>query len=388
VRDCNAGLRRAKAQAISDLLILKIVVLRFCTDDMKATLIAPLILAASLLSAPHARALTVPETPPSAWNKGSFGVQTNSEYFFSHANYAESRGSFDKLVNDNKWTSFENRLKLRFGLTNWVSLYAGLGATASTATNLGVTKNNSGVNEVYAGVDFLLARRWWRVVPELEASYPADETTRLQTNPLTSDGVPYANLGVFLFKPYRYLRFEGYLGFHIPGEQLASRFMYNLGTEVAMFGAFTVGAAVQGYESVLADGTSNNERKLTQATADATSERFWAYNPALLEAKAWIGLRFDRSFGVRLGYAKTLNGVRTAEGQSVLLALYYNTPGLGPKRNSSRINVGPAPVVPRGEQDFKTVPEPNDPELFDQRQNPDSSLDNTERLFDRKSGDE
>ena len=262
---------------------------------------------------------------------------------------------------------------MRYGFTENLSLYGGICATSSKATSLGVTRSNSALNEVYGGIDFLLARRYWRVVPEIEASYPIEENSRLQTNPMVSDGAPYANLGIFMFKPYRYLRFESYLGFHIPGEQLATKFMYNLGAEIAMFGAFTVGGAIQGYESVLADGKSSAERKLNQTTADATSARFMAYNPALLEAKAWVGLRFDRSFGIRLGYAKTLNGVRSAEGQSFLLSLYYNTAG----------KVRPKAV---GGDRFRTEPEPNDPEIFEQQQPvaPDSSLDTTEKLFDKK----
>lgn len=353
----------------------------------------PLSLVCALGFSSSAFAYTVPEAPPSAWNRGSFGIQTSDEYFFSHANYGDSRGEYQSLANNQKWSSFENRIKIRMGFTDVVSVYGGLGADASSATtysaatNSTTDKSNSNINEVYAGLDFLLARRWWRVVPEIELSYPTDETQRLQTSPLTSDGVPYANLGVFLFKPYRYLRFEGYLGFHIPGSQLATRFMYNLGTEVALFGAFSVGAAVQGYESVVSDGTSSAERKLTQASADATSGRFWTYNPALLEAKAWVGLRFDRSFGLRLGYAKTLNGVRTAEGQSVLLSLYFNTPGVGTPRRLAPEGVAPAPsastpTAARGGK-FRTTPEVNDPELFDQQQS-DPSLDTTERLFDHK----
>ncbi len=345
-------------------------------------LLSLILFVSPLVTSGNASALTVPETPPSAWNQSSFGFQTQSEYFFSHANYGESRGSYENLIAGNKWSSFENRIKARYGFTNSVSLFGGIGANASTATNLGLDRNNSAVTEVFAGVDLLLARRWWRVVPEFEASYPTDQTTKLQANPLTSDGSAYANLGVFLFKPYKYLRFESYLGFHLPGDDLAKRFVYSLGAEIAMFGAFAVGGAIQGYESVLADGTSNAERKLTQGLADATSERFWGYNSALLEAKGWIGLRFDRSFGIRLGYAKTLNGVRTAEGQSVLLSLYYNTPGQASRRGMPQIDVGPTPIAPRTTT-FKTQPEQNDPELFDQ-QKEDSSLDNAERLFDRK----
>lgn len=333
---------------------------------------------------PAANALTVPETPPSSWNRGSFGLQTSTDYFMSSANYGEGRGSYEKLVNGNKWTSFENQIKMRYGVTPTLSFYAGTGLNGSTATDNNVQKTNSNATALFAGVDFLLARRWWRVVPEIEAGYAFDQAKAGQTAPLTSDGAAYANLGVFMFKPYRYLRFESYLGFHFPGEDLAKRFMYRLGAEVAMFGAFTVGGGVQGYESVLADGTSNVQRKITQASADATSARFWAYNAALLEANAWLGLRFDKSFGVRLGYAKTLNGVRSAEGQSILLSLYYNSPGQ-PQRaiGAPTVSVGPVPIAPKARtNEFRTEPEPNDPELFDQNSD---SLDTTERLFDHRN---
>ncbi len=381
-----------------DLLIFKTRVLRFFSDTMtslknafqysRGLVFTLCLFTGAWLSVPSAIALSVPETPPSAWNQGSFGVQTSSEYFMSKANYGDSRGSFERLINDNRWTSFENRVKVRYGFTPTTSLFLGVGANATSATDLGIQKNNSAPTELFAGMDFLLARRWWRVVPEIEASYSFDSTTRGQTSPITSDAASYAKAGVFMFKPYKYLRFEGYLGAHIPGGNFASRFMYQLGTEVALFGAFTVGAAVQGYESLVSDTTSNLERKFTQATADATDARFFAYNPALLEAKGWIGFRFDRAFGLRLGYLKTLNGVRSGEGQSFLLSLFYNSPGNASARRYGppSVQVGATPVSPKPRQDgFKTEAEPNDPELFEQQQQqPNDSLDNTERLFDHK----
>lgn len=337
----------------------------------------------------NAVALTVPETPPSAWNEGSFGVQTTSEYFSSKSNYSTSRGSFAKLPNGNKWTSFENRLKGRFAPTRNFSIFTGFGFTSSTANDLLIEKTNSGATEVFAGANFLLTRRWWRVVPEIEASYPLSETTYAQTDPLTNDGAPYARAGVFLFKPYKYLRFESYLGFHFPGEGLAKRFMYQLAAEVALLGGFTVGGGVQGYETIISDDTSYAERRVTSTTANATSDRFWAYNPALIEGRAWLGLRLDKSFNVRLGYLKTVNGVRTAEGNSFLLSLNFNSAGNTRTRTSSRevlrepreprpVTVG-KPPVPQSQSGFRTEPEVNDPELFDQR----DSLDNAERLLER-----
>jgi hypothetical protein len=325
----------------------------------------------------EASALTIPETPPSAWNEGSFGLQTTSEYFSSKANYDTNRGSFEDLPNGNSWTSFENRGKVRYAPTRNFSLFTGLGFTSSTAKDGFIEKTNSGLTEVFAGANFLLTRRWWRVVPEFEVSYPMEETEPGQSTPLTSDGVAYARAGIFLFKPYKYLRFESYLGFHFPGEGLAKRFMYSLQTEIALFGGFTVGGGVQGYETIISDDSSYLERRITSATANATSDRFWAYNPALIEGKAWLGLRLDKSFNVRLGYLKTVNGVRTAEGQSLLLSLNYNSSGN--RTRSNAIVVEKPPVAPNN-RSFKTEPEPNDPELFDQR----DSLDNTERLLENR----
>ena len=342
---------------------------------------ALLVTSAVSLIATSAGGLTVPETPPSSWNQGSFGVQTTSEYFISRANYSETRGSWQSLPNDNKWNSFENTLKLRYGFTPAISLYGGATADGVTATDNAAAspnKTNSNIDIAFAGADFLLARRWWRVVPEIEGGYSLNDFKRGQTTPLTSDGAPFVNLGMFMFKPYRYLRFEAYTGFHLPGIDLAKTFNYRFGAEIAMLGAFTLGGGVQGYETVLSDATTNFDRKITQTSADATSARFWAYNPALLEVNGWIGLRFDRSFGVRLGYAKTLNGVRAAEGQSILLSLYYNSRGNGPGPMPKRIST---PRVSVGPKEFRTVPEPTDPELFEQT---NESLDSTERLFDHK----
>lgn len=331
-----------------------------------------------ILSASNALAFTVPETPPSAWNEGSFGVQTSTEYFTSKANYDVSRGAFEDLPAGNSWTSFENRAKLRFGFTRNFAIFAGLGYGSSTAKTSLIENTNSSITEVFAGANFLLARRWWRVVPEIEVSYPGQQTQYLQTNPLTSDGAPYARAGVFLFKPYKYLRFESYLGAHFPGEGLAKRFQYSLAAELALLGSFTLGGGVQGYETIISDDTSFAERRATQATANATSERFWAYNPALIEAKGWVGFRFDKAFNVRLGYAKTINGVRNAEGQSFLINLNFSSAGSRKKR-SNGVQVEQVPVS-RDSRDFKTEPEANDPEYFDQR----DSLDNTERLLENR----
>ena len=152
-----------------DLLIFKTAVLRFSLDAMTrnkavlqirsrffVTAIATLILAN--FAAPSAVALTVPETPPSAWNKGSFGVQTSTEYFMSSANYGEGRGSYEKLINGNKWISFENQVKLRYGVTPTLSFYAGTTGNGVTATDnaaANTNKTNSAATNLFRGPRFL-----------------------------------------------------------------------------------------------------------------------------------------------------------------------------------------------------------------------------------------
>jgi hypothetical protein len=165
-----------------------------------------------------ARGGTVPESPPSAWNPGSFGFSTTSEYFTSNANYDDTRGSFSRLATGSSFTNFTTRAKARYAFAHAVSAYGGLGFAQSKAVNTSVEKTNSNVTDFFIGANFQLVRRWWRVVPEFEMSLPLDSASSTQTIPLTSEGVWSTRAGVFLFKPFKHLRFESYIGFLYLGE--------------------------------------------------------------------------------------------------------------------------------------------------------------------------
>ena len=341
-----------------------------------------------LIAAPLARASIIPESPPSIWNPESMGVSSSAEYFNSTANYDETRGSYTKLANSNSFTNFETRTRGRYAFSNSVSAFTGFGFAQSQATDISTNKTNTNVTDVFLGADFQLLRRWWRVIPEFEFSYPTDAATKNQTVPLTNEGVWYARAGVFMFKPYKYFRFESYLGFHYPGEGLAKRFIYTLLAETAFASGFSLGGGIDGTESLLADEKSSADRLTPQVFADAGSHRFWAYNPSLIEARVWLGFRADKAFTFRLGYAKTLNGMRSAEGQSLLLSLAYNSPG--DKMEGKRLR---DILQKRADENFKTEPEKTDPEIFQQ---PDSepltpkikkkeTLDDTEKLLENRA---
>lgn len=336
------------------------------------------LLAFGLLAfAVSARGATLPESPPSAWNPGSFGFSATSEYFTSTANYDDTRGSFTRLPTGSSFTNFETRAKARYAFSHAVSAYGGLGFAQSKAVDTTLEKTNANVNDVFMGANFQMVRRWWRVVPEFELSLPITSSSRTQSVPLTGEGVFATRTGVFLFKPFKYLRFESYLGFLYLGEGLSKRLLYSLLAETAI-GGFSFGGGVNGMESILSDEKSQAERTATHALADAGSRRYWAYNPALIEARGWLGYRIDRSFNVRLGYVKTLNGMRTAEGSSILISLAYNSPG---DKNAGRAIRQRVYDQRKADESFQTEPETTDPELF---QPPKDELDEAENIIERR----
>jgi hypothetical protein len=337
-------------------------------------------------------ASTVPESPPSRWNPGSYGVSASTEFYSSNANYDDARGSFSRLSGGRSLSVFETRPRVRYAFAHALSAFAGTSYAQTKAIDLTTEKTNANVNEVFGGVDFQMNRRWWRVIPELEFSYPVVTGSVGQTAAMTSDGVWYMRAGVFLFKPYKRVRFESYLGFYYPGEGLAKRFLYSLSTELALVDGFSLGGGVSGYETVLTDEKTKIERQLTNSSANAGSEHFWAYDPALLDAKAWLGFRADRAFSFRLGYAQSLNGVRSAAGSAFMLTIAFNSPGDKERGEAIRNGYGVPEEIDesakvKGSDEFKAEPEVIDPELFEQKQKsaPKSpNLDSTEKILENR----
>ena len=284
-----------------------------------------------------ARATMANEPPPSNWRKGSYGASAYTEYFTTKANYGNSRGEFTRLIGDSTFSSLETRIRGRYAVSPRYSFFAGAGMGYSRAIDTLAEKTNSSLTDIHAGLNFMAYRGWLRIVPEIMGGFPLDETNRTQTEPLTSDGVAYGRAGIHLFKPFKYLRVQTYTGLHIPADGLAKRFLYELAVEVPFGESIGIGASFNGYETAFPDEIPQIERLKTTTRADSGSQRFFAWEPALMEARAWVGFRPDPGFTVRAGFGKTIDGVRSAEGASFLLSFVFNrgeksaTPPKGPK---------------------------------------------------------
>jgi len=357
-----------------------------------------------LLLASQAFAVTANEAPPISWSGHSFGLSYSGEYFMTNANYGQSGGSYAGLPNGSSFTTFESHLRARYNLNSQISLFGGTGISTVRAVDnvYNNNKTNTNLTDIFIGGDYELTKKYLHIVPELMSGYPVDHTDPNQYAPLTSDGVAYVRAGAFIFKPFKNWRLGTYLGVNQPLEALATRVLYEATFDMRLFSIFSWGLGIDGYQAVISDSTSFANRYTTQQKADATSERFYSYNPALTEARAWIGYRPDKSFWLRIGYAQTLNGVNTAQGESILLSIAYNSPSnsSGDSSRASKIDQDRAmrgfePDIEATEQGIfeeqeeategagprihKTVSPPKS------RDKSNDNLDSTERMLEKKT---
>lgn len=265
------------------------------------------------------------EVPPSFFAARSFGASLSGDYFTTKANYETTRGAYTRLPGDSNLTQIESKLRGRYTINRKISLFVGTAFSSVQATDLVNTKTNSQLSEALAGVDYFFGNKSYQIIPEFIGCIPIDQTKSNQLTPMTNDGVSYIKTGLFAIKPFKSFRIVGFAGLRYPIDTLAKLFLYEATFDWRLFGPFTIGAGIDGYETVSSDGSTQIERQAAATRANASSERFYSYNPSLIEARGWIGFRMDDTFWIKAGYAKTVNGLHSAEGQTVLLSLVYNS---------------------------------------------------------------
>ena len=342
-------------------------------------------LAVILGSSESAWAVRAYEPPPPGWVADTYRFSGHLEYFTSKANYERDRGGYQRLIGDSNVTYMDTKLRARYAISNKVSLFAGMGFANAKVIDPSKEKTNSQLTDLNAGVSYSFTTKWMRLVPEAQFGFPLDPSSLSQDKPMTSDGVYYGKIGVFAFKPMKYLRLQGYAGFLWPSS-LSKRFLYEITGEVPLGSMFLVGGGMDGHETWLGDDETETARRAAALRANAGSFRYFSYNPSLTELRAWAGVILDRSFIVRAGFAKTINGLRSAEGQSFLISAVFGTTAptssdfaRQPKRRDVIINDSEA-------KNFEADVEKVDQGLFEIEQGRKSkggeSLDETERMLE------
>lgn len=342
-----------------------------------------------LLAAAQGLAASPIETPPWAWRKGSFGISSTTEYFTSNANFGPARGEFTRLAGDNSLTDFNTWLRGRYAFWPKFSMYSGLGVSQVRAVDQINEKTNSGLTEAYLGGHFTVWREWLLMVAEIEAGMPLDSGgplvgfSKTQTTPLIADGAYYARAILHMRRNLGRAHLFGYVGTHIPSEGLAKRLLYGAYGEFPIGDFMMAGGGVDGHEVLINDELTAAERNITNVSANAGSQRYRSFDPAVLRARGWLGFKPGKTVEIRAGYMQTLTGLRDANGSAFTLNVVFSSI---PKRAFRARPSGDRISAPGNTREFRLDSETADPEViapsndFEPQRGDD--LNETERLFD------
>jgi hypothetical protein len=134
---------------------------------------------------------------------------------------------------------------------------------------------------------------------------------------------------------------------------------------------------------LISDELTAADRTITQTSADAGSERYRSYNPAIMLARGWVGFKPGQTVEIRVGYMQTLTGQREAAGQALTLNVVFNS--IPFRRSRVNFNAGERISAPGNSGPFKLDSEKPDPDViaptndFEPQRGDD--LNETERLF-------
>ena len=268
------------------------------------------------------------ELPPWVWREGSWGISGWGDYSMSSANYGSAPGAFVRLPTSNSFNVVESTYKARFAFHDLISVYAGAGYNYATARDSGITRNHSQPSIGFAGADFNFPNRWLRLIPEIEAGFPFYHYSNNSSLLSTGDSTTYFRGSLFYFKPVHLgqvvIDILGHASFYAPADNLAKLAMFEAALEIPVGRSVAIGGGTEGYTTVIGDSLTLAQRQAYANAAEAQSLRYDAYNPSLLELKAWLRLLPIPGYNLRIGYSKSINGTNAASVQAFTLALAFN----------------------------------------------------------------
>jgi hypothetical protein len=278
-------------------------------------------LAVTLLPQVHANALN---NPPWRWNPNVWRISMAGNYVHTNQNYDIEAGNFVELPSGNYLETYEFFPRARYNFSRSFSLYAGLNGSDVTTQTGGRLRKKSSVNEVVLGADALLYKGWAHLIASVEGGYPIFQIDTLTNDPLSSDGVWYAQGQLFLYRPWGLINSYAQLGFRGRGEGVAQLFLYEFGLELPFSRNFLIGTGVGGASTAVKDELTSTERTTVTSRVNGGSHYYYAHDPEWIEWQAWAGFSPVKSWQVKGGYAQTFNGRNAAQYGKVFLSLSFD----------------------------------------------------------------
>jgi len=311
------------------------------------------------------------EFPPWRLKPKIWKLSTQTSYFTTDANYAQQRGTYADLSGDNSLTLLEQRTRARYNFNRRVSVFGGFDFTKVDTRSADFDRSNTNVSGVRLGLNYDLGQKWVRWIAEVEGFFSTDPIDVDTQEALTNDGVASVRAEMFAFRPFRWAYVFAHAGLLYRDEGLATLGLWGIGFEKPFSDRYLVGAGLDGYETVIGDELRLSDRQQIIERVNGGSFRFYSYDPALIEARAWVGWNPSDPWQLRFGGGHTLNGVRSAAGLNLFLSLAYSFDPK-PDRESFQYFRSVRPEIRRKNrralEDFKVDEEPPERDLFDQNE--------------------
>lgn len=291
--------------------------------------------------------------------QGSLRLLSEANYFTTEANYASDGGTFTELQNGRNFKNLQIDVGGQYAFSKRLYLGSALSIANSESYDGSFTRSNSGLTEVKFWAQYIVMVRPLRIIPEVQFWYPFNRVESNTDETLTGEGAMVLQPGSWFIKPFKAFDVFSYLGIKYQDEGRATLLPYRLGLEYN-FSRFFVGAGLNGYQTLIDDedtATPSNKTSITNRV-NGMSLKFYSINPSLLEADAWLGMKFSKTSQLRLGLSQTLNGENSAEGLTVHAAIYFEL--MSPK--SVRKRTAPS------EDGFEIQQDKYDESLFQQEQ--------------------
>lgn len=241
----------------------------------------------------------------------------SSDFFYSEANYPQSGGGSQNLLNGNHYqllnTNFETRYMPR---QNWSMFAWGTVGNAESKDSV-ATRTNSTFSEAAAGFDFVMYSEAFELVPEVLVLMPSEKVDPKSDAVLNSEGVIEVRSRLIAQKDFGTLRGYGWLGFNYRGEGRSFLMPWGVGAQLK-FRRLRLGAEVLGYQSVSEDTDKNNALRSSYINGvNAGSLKFYGVNPALVDTQVYATWLISSKWSLQAQGGMTLAGSNTAAGYHV-----------------------------------------------------------------------
>lgn len=246
---------------------------------------------------------------------GRFDSYLSLNYFKSEANFA-SNGSQQSLPSGYSFQVIDTAISGRYVLFQDLGLHAGMNISSSESIDIIATRRNSTLNYVDLGGDYSIYQgRKFAMYVDLTYRHAVEKIATDTDSSLNSDGASevLANVTTLFDVGYMQPFLSGGVNYRMEG--LSTLLSYKIGVQ-SLVGRFVFGGALNGYISVIDDSKTGSpaERELITNRVDATSKKFYAINPNLLDSDLYLRFMFTPNLSMHVNGGYTLTGSNSALG--------------------------------------------------------------------------